>query len=88
MPNCINKASLPPNLHFQTIKSDGSRHAMSSVIYIIQTGNQKFAPGDYNIISPVSCQKVILGFFLISSPGYTAVICAQVWFHTITKKHL
>ena len=56
VPNCINKASLPPNLYFQTIKSDGSRHTMSSVIYIIQTGDQKFAPGDY--ISPVSCQEV------------------------------
>ena len=34
--------------YFQTIKSDGSHHTMSCVVYIIQTGNY---------ISPVGCQK-------------------------------
>ena len=56
VPNRINKASLPPNLHRllsailnQTIKFDGSCQTMSCVIYIVQIG-------DY--ISPVGHQKV------------------------------
>ena len=34
---------------------------MSCVIYIVQTGNEKFASGDY--FSPVGRQKVTLRFF-------------------------
>ena len=40
MPNHIDKASLPP-LYFQIIKSDGARHNMSCIIYIIKTDDSK-----------------------------------------------
>ena len=66
VPNCINKASLPPNLYrplsmIFSYLMDRAILSISCDIYIIQTGDQKFASGDY--ISPVGCQKATWGFF-------------------------